>query len=168
MTESQTQFASIDDYVKGGVKITGHEDPRHYAFSNLFEVARHARAYERVVVARNLEYVIEAVRAEGDSSWYLCSHDETALVMQGALTVRFVRPDAPAMVPPVTAPGAVKLGAPPAGRPMGYVRARRGHQILLPAGAAYRFQPSELSVILIQTMLGPESIERWSEICQLN
>jgi hypothetical protein len=48
---------------------------------------------------------------------------------------------------------------------MGYVRLRRGHQALLPAGAAYRFEARETGVLLVQTILGPCSIEKWAEIC---
>jgi hypothetical protein len=49
---------------------------------------------------------------------------------------------------------------------MGVVRARRGHMTLLPAGAAYQFHADRPGVILLQTMLGPDTVERWAEICQ--
>jgi hypothetical protein len=49
---------------------------------------------------------------------------------------------------------------------MGAVRARRGHMTLLPVGAAYQFQAGQPSVILLQTLAGADTIERWAEICQ--
>jgi hypothetical protein len=47
------------------------------------------------------------------------------------------------------------------------VVARRGHQVLLPTGAAYQLKAAKPSVALIQTSAGPESVEKWSEICVL-
>jgi hypothetical protein len=49
---------------------------------------------------------------------------------------------------------------------MGRVRARRGHMTLLPAGAAYQFHAGSPSVILLQTLAGRDTVERWAEICQ--
>jgi hypothetical protein len=37
---------------------------------------------------------------------------------------------------------------------------------LLPLGAAYQFRASRPSVILLQTLSGPDTVERWDEICQ--
>ncbi len=161
-----TLFGSIDSYEKGGVEITGNEDARDYLFSNMFEVAGSARPWERVVVAKNLENTIECIRAEGDSPWYICSHDETALLMQGSMQVRFIQPSDPALVPPGEKEGSVQLAGQPEGRAMGHVNAGRGHLTLLPAGAAYQFCAGELSVILLQTIQGDESIEKWADICQ--
>jgi hypothetical protein len=48
---------------------------------------------------------------------------------------------------------------------MGSIRMRRGHQALLPAQAAYRFVAHTEGVLLLQTMLGQHSIEKWAEIC---
>ena len=53
----------------------------------MFEVASKAKAYERVAVAKNFEYVIEAVRAEGTSPWYATAHDEFVLSMDGEVEV---------------------------------------------------------------------------------
>ena len=36
---------------------------------------------------------------------------------------------------------------------------------LLPANAAYRFTPRAPGVILLQTILGDDTVERWAEIC---
>jgi hypothetical protein len=48
---------------------------------------------------------------------------------------------------------------------MGLVRLKRGHQALLPAGAAYQFRAVQRGVLLLQTILGDHSVERWKEIC---
>ncbi|MFX8381791.1 hydroxyquinol 1,2-dioxygenase, partial [Acinetobacter baumannii] len=64
MSHAPTFFGSLSDYQKGSVEIvTG--DARHYVFSNIFEVATKSAPYERVVVAKNLDYVQEVMRAEG-------------------------------------------------------------------------------------------------------
>jgi len=49
---------------------------------------------------------------------------------------------------------------------MGVVRARRGHMTLLPVGAAYQFHAVRPGVVLLQTLAGSDTIERWAEICQ--
>ena len=36
---------------------------------------------------------------------------------------------------------------------------------LLPANAAYRFRADAPGVILLQTILGDDTVERWAEIC---
>jgi hypothetical protein len=46
------------------------------------------------------------------------------------------------------------------------VRARRGHMTLLPVGAAYQFHASQPGVILLQTLGGADTVERWGQICQ--
>jgi len=51
---------------------------------------------------------------------------------------------------------------------MGKVTARRGHEVLLPQGSAYQISAAKPGVVLFQTMQGPESVERWSEICVLD
>src|SRR5438876_2514575 len=63
-----TRFGSLDQYEKGGVEVID-DDPRHYAFSNIFEVASMSKPYEKVTVGKNLEYVLEAIRADGPSEW---------------------------------------------------------------------------------------------------
>lgn len=161
-----TVFGSIDNYDKGGVEITGNEEARDYLFSNMFEVAGNAEPWERIVVAKNLENTIECIRAEGDSPWYICSHDETALLMQGKMDAHFIKPADRGLAPAEDKEGSVRLSGRPEGQVMGHVKAARGHMVLLPAGAAYQFRAGELGVILLQTLLGDESIEKWAEICQ--
>ena len=158
-----TKFGSLDSYERGGVEII-NDDPRHYAFSNVFAVASTSRPYEKVAVGKNMEYVLEAVRAEGFSPWRTAAHDEFALVMDGEVEITLVKlPQSP--VPP-EASGSVALDGEPDGAPMGRVIARRGHMTLLPTGAAYRFSADTPSVILLQTIAGPDTQFRWAEIAQ--
>lgn len=162
---AQTKFGSLDHYEKGGIEITGRDSPARYLFSNMFEVARNAAPWARTVVAKNLEFTIEVSRSEGASPWYVCAHDETVLVMDGALEVHFIKPADASLVPPADKEGAVRLGAEPAGAAMGHVIATRGHLVLLPAGAAYQLRTEDPGVVLYQSVLGEESIEKWAEIC---
>ena len=158
-----TRFGSLDQYEKGGVEVID-DDPRHYAFSNIFEVASISKPYEKVAVGKNLEYVLEAIRAEGTSEWRVAAHDEFALVMDGEVEIRFVQPDQPLVAGDKE--GSIRVEGEPAGSPMGYVLARRGHMTLLPAQVAYRFSAERPGVILLQTIQGDDTIERWAEICQ--
>ena len=162
---AQTKFGSLDHFDKGGIDITGRDSPGRYLFSNMFEVARDAAPWERTVVAKNLEFTIEVSRTEGASPWYICAHDETVLVMDGALEVHFVKPGDDHVVPPADKEGAVRLSGEPAGATMGHVAATRGHLVLLPAGAAYQLRAAGPGVALYQSVLGEESIEKWAEIC---
>jgi hypothetical protein len=159
-----TRFGSLARWEKGGVDII-KDDPRNYVFSNVFEVASRSKPYEKVAVGKNIEYVIEAIRAEGTSGWRVAGHDEFALVMDGQVDLRLLELDDPSLVP-AGKRGSVALPGVPAGRKMGVVRARRGHMTLLPAGAAYQFHADRPAVILLQTMAGDDTIERWAEICQ--
>jgi hypothetical protein len=158
-----TRFGSLESYEKGGVEII-NDDPRHYAFSNVFEVATHAKPYEKTAVGKNMQYVIEAIRAEGTSGWRTAAHDEFALVMDGEVEITLVKLDSSPL--PAGAAGSVALDGEPEGRPMGRVVARRGHMTLLPAGSAYRFHADRPGVILQQTIAGPDTLFRWAEICQ--
>jgi hypothetical protein len=49
---------------------------------------------------------------------------------------------------------------------MGYIVARRGHMALLPKGAAYQFHAAKPAVILLQTIQGDLTVEKWKEICE--
>jgi hypothetical protein len=159
----RTVFGSLKQFEKGGIQLI-RDDPRNYAFSNVFEVASKARPWEKVAVARNMEYVLEAVRAEGTSPWYAAAHDEFALVMDGSIEVALRKLEAADRVPEGT-PGTTVLAGEPKGKAMGRIRARRGHLSLLPVGAAYQLRAAEPSVLLIQTILGAHTVERWDEIC---
>lgn len=86
MNNHHTEFGSLNHYEKGGVQVID-DDPKHYVFSNVFEVASKSKPYEKVAVGKNLRYVLEAVRAEGISPWFAAAHDEAALVMDGEIEV---------------------------------------------------------------------------------
>ncbi|WP_406227073.1 hydroxyquinol 1,2-dioxygenase [Pseudomonas siliginis] len=156
----QTFFGSLENYSKGSVELISGQ-ASHYAFSNIFEVADKSLPYEKVVVGLNLDYVIETLRAEGQSPWYTAAHDEFAVVMDGEVRVDFLKLNTPL----VTGDGTRLAGEMPDGKPMGYVLLKRGHQCLLPAGVAYRFEAERPGVILQQTIKGPLSIEKWADIC---
>jgi len=164
MAQHATRFGSLERFEKGGVEVI-NDDARNYVFSNIFEVASRARPYEKVAVGKNIEYVIEAIRADGTSGWRTAAHDEFALVMDGEVEIRLLKLDDPGAVPAGTQ-GSVALSGTPKGKKMGVVRARRGHMTLLPAGAAYQFHAARPGVILLQTLGGRDTIERWAEICQ--
>ena len=158
-----TVFGSLADYTKGTIELVSGE-ARHYVFSNIFEVAATSKPYERIVVGENMEYVQEVMRAEGVSPWFACGHDEFALCMDGEITVDFIKMKDP---PDAEKNGAVLLGEAPEGPRMGHVKLRRGHQVLLAAGNAYRFTADRTGVLLQQTVLGELSVQKWREICLL-
>lgn len=160
----RTAFASLDNYVKGKVEIVD-DDPKHYAFSNIFDVATRSRPYEKVVVAMNLGYVIETLRAEGASDWYTAAHDEFAVVMDGEVEIDLVKLDNPERIVAADKQGSVRVSGEPQGRKMGRIECKRGHQALLPKGAAYRFRARKPGVLLLQTLLGDLSAQKWAEIC---
>jgi hypothetical protein len=162
LTQYVTRLGSLLDYRKGTIEIID-DDPRHYAFSNLFEVANNSKPFEKVAVAKNMDYVLEAIRAEGVSEWRTAAHDEFALIMDGEVEVRLVKLDEP--LAPMTQRGSIRVDGEPGGRRMGRIVAGRGHMALLPAHCAYRFRADDPSVILMQTIAGDDTIYRWSEIC---
>jgi hypothetical protein len=163
MSHNPTVFGTLSSYQKGGVEVID-DNPKRYVFSNLFEVASKSKPYEKVCVGKNLKYVIEAVRAEGDSPWFSAAHDESALVMDGEIEIHFIKPDV--LQVPETKEGSVRLAQQPQGRNMGWVRLRKGHMALLPKGSAYQFRSPKPGVVLIQTIMGDHTVERWAEICQ--
>jgi hypothetical protein len=159
----KTMVGSLDSYDKGTIDL--NDDLKHYAFSNIFEICNESAPYERIMVASNLEYCAEVARAEGSSPWYTAPHDEFAIVMEGEIVFEFYQLEDDEK--PTHDAGAIKLGADPKGKRMGKVTARRGHEVLLPQGAAYQLRSEKPGVVLIQTSAGPESVEKWSEICVL-
>ena len=159
----KTRVGSLDSYEKGTIEL--NDDLRHYAFSNIFEVANNSQPYERVMVVSNLDYAAEAVRAEGTSPWYTAPHDEFAVVMDGEVEFTFHKLEEDEK--PSHKGGAIRLQADPKGPRMGLVRARRGHEVLLPKGTAYQMKASKPGVVILQTLAGPESVEKWSQICTL-
>ncbi|MEQ1899945.1 MAG: hypothetical protein ABL866_04350 [Devosia sp.] len=160
-----TDFGSIHSYKKGGVTVID-DDAKRYVFSNMFEAAAKSKPYERVAVAKNFEYVIESVKAEGTSPWYSCAHDEFVISMDGKVRVDFLKlGDPDALVDPESE-GAVTLKGTPTGQNMGYVLLNRGHMAMLPVGSAYRFTAPETCTLLIQSIDGLSTVHRWAEICQ--
>jgi hypothetical protein len=164
VAKDATVFGSLEHYQQGSAELISG-DIKHYAFSNVYDVAAKSQPYEKVVVGKNLEYVLEAIRMEGTSPWYAASHDEFVLDMDGEVEIQFVKLDAPERVVPHAKEGTVLIPGEPAGRKMGVVRLRKGHQALLPRGVAYRFVAARPGVLLQQTILGDLSVQKWAEIC---
>jgi hypothetical protein len=159
----QTRFGSLDNFQKGSIEII-NDKAKHYVFSNVFDVANRAKPYEKVVVGKNLQYVIETLRAEGDSSWFAASHDEFAVAMEGEIEVHYVKLEDAQKIA-AGKEGSVRIQGAPVGKKMGVIKLKRGHQALLPAGAAYQFRAKKRGVLLLQTILGENSVEKWGEIC---
>jgi hypothetical protein len=160
--EYKTKFGSLVDFEKGGIEVID-DDPKHYAFSNVFEVASHAKPWEKIAVGKNMQYVLEAIRCEGTSEWRTCAHDEFPLVMDGEVVVEFVKLAQP--IAPADKNGSIRIPGEPVGAKMGKITLGRGHQALLPANTAYRMSSSATSVVLLQTIQGDDTIEKWAEIC---
>jgi hypothetical protein len=163
-----TKFGSLADYQKGRVEVID-DDPKNYVFSNVFDVASRSGPWERVCVAKNFEYVIEAVRATGESPYWTARHDEFVLCMDGETEVELYKLDEPARAAS-SRDGAHRLDAlapgKPPGKKMGRIMLGRGHMALLPKHSAYRFRAAAPSALVVQTIEGPETIFRWAEICQ--
>ena len=129
MATYTTAFASLDRYDKGGVEVI-NDDPKNYVFSNMFDVASAAQPWEKVAVAKNMEYVLEVVRAEGTSEWR-AAPDEFALVVDGEVVVELLDPAEPQVDP--SAQGSVAVAGEPAGTPDasppagGHMALRPGH-----------------------------------------
>jgi hypothetical protein len=164
MKTYKTRFGSLADFEKGTIDIID-DDPKRYAFSNVFDVASRSRPYEKVAVGKNRQYVIEAIRAEGTSDWRTAPHDEFALVMDGEVEIRLQKLAADD-IGPTAERGSSALQGAPRGQKMGRVIARRGHMTLLPVGAAYQFHADRPAVILLQTQDGPDTVHKWAEIIQ--
>lgn len=161
----QTRFGSISSFDKGRVEPIA-DDVKNYAFSNCFEIASRSRPYERVVFGQNQIYVMEVARADGESPWFTCAHDEFALCMDGEVEVHLVQLDASQQVPDADHNGAVLVEGAPRGAKMGWIKVKRGHQAMLPRNTAYQFRCAKPGVLVIQTCKGQLSVEKWSEICQ--
>jgi len=163
VTKYKTVFASLDNFEKGGVEVI-NDDPKNYVFSNMFEVASQSKPWEKVAIARNVEYVLEAIRAEGVSPWRVTPHDEFAIVVDGEVVIELLDPEDTLVDP--SSSGSIAVQGEPKGVIMGKITARRGHLALLPAGKCYRMIADHPSVVILQTVMGPDTIERWSQICQ--
>lgn len=160
-----TRFGSLDQFEKGQVQIID-DDVKNYAFSNCFDIASRAKPYEKVVFGVNQIYVLETIRAEGQSPWYTCAHDEFALCMDGEVEVHLIQLDPTQTVTDADKSGAVTVKGEPEGKKMGWMKIRRGHQAMLPKNTAYQFRATKPAVLVQQTCKGELSIERWADICQ--
>jgi hypothetical protein len=164
----KTRFGSLADYQKGGVDVID-DDPKRYVFSNVFDVAARSRPWERVCVAKNFEYVIEAARATGESPYWTARHDEFVLCMDGQIEVELHKLNEPTRAIDSTVPardGAHRLDALPPSKKMGRIVLGRGHMALLPKHSAYRFRAAAPSALIVQTIEGPETRFQWNDICQ--
>jgi hypothetical protein len=161
----QTKFGSLKSFDKGRVEPIS-DDVKNYAFSNCFEIASNAKPYEKVVFGQNQIYVLETIRAEGNSPWYTCAHDEFALNMDGEVDIHLIKLDAAQTVADENKNGAVLVKGEPKGTKMVWMRIKRGHQAMLPKGTAYQFRTTQPAVVILQTCKGDLSIERWADICQ--
>jgi hypothetical protein len=164
-TQYVTRFGSLESYDKGRVEVI-NDDVKNYAFSNVFDIASKAKPYEKIVFGINQVYVLESVRAEGESPWFTCAHDEFALCMDKEVEVHLVKLDQP-LVKDQAKNGAVLLPGQPKGKKMGWIKLRRGHQAMLPANTAYQFKAARPAVLVLQTCKGDLSVEKWAEICQV-
>ena len=160
-----TQFGSLERFKKGGVEPID-DDPKNYVFSNIFDVANRSEPWARVCVAKNLEYVIEACRAAGESPYWAARHDEFVLCMDGEVEVLLHKLNDPDGVIEDDRDGAHRLKALPPAQKMGRIVLRRGHMALLPEGAAYQLKSSQPAAVLFQSIEGPDTNFRWADICQ--
>lgn len=164
MSRFVTRFGSLAAFERGRVEVVD-DDPRHYAFSNMFQVASQSGPWEQVAVGQNRQYVLEVLRAQGTSPWRTCGHDQSALIMDGQVTVELAQPG-PGQAAPAGQDGSIAVDGEPGGARMGRVTASRGHLVLLPAGACYRMSAASPGVVLIQTIAGADTQYRWAQICQ--
>ncbi len=160
----KTVFGSLSYFEKGRVELI-NDNAKNYAFSNVFEICSAAKPYEKVVMAINQIYVLEAIRAEGTSPWFSCAHDEFVLSMDGEVEVHLVKLERPA-VADAEKNGAIKLSGEPTGKKMGWMKLKRGHQGMLPANSAYQFRAPKPAALVLQTTLGDLSVQKWAQICQ--
>lgn len=160
----KTRFGSMADHQKGGVEVI-NDDPKSYVFSNVFDVASRSKPWERVAVAKNFEYVIEAAHAAGESPYWTARHDEFVVCMDGEVEVELQKLAEPARVIEGR-DGAHRLDALPPSKKMGRIVLGRGHMALLPKQSAYRFRAGAPAALMFQTIEGPETVFKWNEICQ--
>src|SRR5437868_11787700 len=104
----KTSFGSLQHFDKGRVEIID-DDPKHYTFSNMFEVASMSRPYEQVAVGKNIQYVLEVLRADGTSEWRTADHDQFALVMDGEVETRLIKLDTASQRAPEGKAGSIRV-----------------------------------------------------------
>ena len=161
----ETKFGSMKSFEKGRVEAID-DNVKHYAFSNCFDIANKSKPYEKVVFGKNQIYVLEAMRAEGNSPWFTCAHDEFVLNMDTDVEVHLIKLDDAQIVKDAEKNGAVLVQGEPKGQKMGWMKLKRGHQGMLPKNTAYQIRAKELSCLVLQTCQGDLSVEKWADICQ--
>jgi hypothetical protein len=161
----ETKFGSMKSFEKGRVEAID-DNVKHYAFSNCFDIANKSKPYEKVVFGKNQIYVLEAMRAEGNSPWFTCAHDEFVLNMDTDVEVHLIKLDDAQIVKDTEKNGAVLVQGEPKGQKMGWMKLKRGHQGMLPKNTAYQIRAKELSCLVLQTCQGDLSVEKWADICQ--
>jgi hypothetical protein len=164
-TTYETKFGSLKSYEKGRVEAID-DDVKNYAFSNCFEIANMSKPYEKVVFGQNQIYALETLRAEGNSPWYTCAHDEFALCMDGEVEIHLIQLAAKQVIADENKNGAILVQGSPQGKSMGWMKLKRGHQGLLPKNSAYQFRSTNPGVIVLQSCKGDLSVEKWADICQ--
>ena len=86
--------------------------------------------------------------------------------MDGEVEIHLVKLEGEQVIPDTEHNGAVLVKGEPRGRPMGWMKIKRGHQAMLPKNTAYQFRAAKAAVLVQQTCKGDLSIERWADICQ--
>ena len=157
-TKDNPLSASMASYKKGGVDIVDpRENVKRYVYSNVYEVGARAKPYEKIAVAKNGQYVVECIAAEGVMpTWRLQPHDEFIVCLEGEVRVDFIAPRVE-----LPAGGHHEVS----GEEMGYIIVREGNLCLLPKGMAYRFSASRRSLLLQQGKHSEETVLAWNEIC---
>ena len=157
-TKDNPLSASMASYKKGGVDIVDpRENVKRYVYSNVYEVGARAKPYEKIAVAKNGQYVVECIAAEGVMpTWRLQPHDEFIVCLEGEVRVDFIAPR-------VELPAGGHHEVP--GEEMGYIIVREGNLCLLPKGMAYRFSANRRSLLLQQGKLSEATVLAWNEIC---
>ncbi len=87
-------------------------------------------------------------------------------MLDGQVEIHLVKLNDPRSILAGDTHGTVRVPGTPVGRKMGRLKLRRGHQALLPAGAAYQFVAGQPGVILLQTLKGELTSEKWADVCQ--
>lgn len=157
-TKDNPLSANMASYKKGGVDIVDpRENIKRYVYSNVYEIGARAKPYEKIAVAKNGQYVVECIAAEGVMpTWRLQPHDEFIVCLEGEVRVDFI-----ALRVELPAGGHREVP----GEEMGYIIVREGNLCLLPKGMAYRFSASRRSLLLQQGKLSEETVLAWNEIC---
>lgn len=85
-------FGLFDGYWKGEIEIISGS-VQYYVFLNVFEVVLKLVFYEKVVVGKNFEYVIEVLWIDGQLLWFVCVYDEFMIQMDGEVWIDFIKFD---------------------------------------------------------------------------